>query len=103
MHDGLSALGIRSPPVGGDSAIIPLIIGSEMAAVEMSQRLFERGIFVPAIRFPTVPKGTARLRITVSAAHSSDDIRQFLKAVGAVSPVGAVFNRDAPTTAPAEE
>ena len=53
LHNGLSAIGIES---GSDSPIIPLIIGGKTPAVEISQRLFERGIFVPAIRFPTVPK-----------------------------------------------
>ena len=95
LKKGLAKMGIQNE---SQSPIIPLIIGSETAAVKMSQRLFERGIFVPAIRFPTVPKGKARLRITVTAAHSSDDIHQF------VNSVGAVFNRDrsrlqiAPTT-----
>jgi 8-amino-7-oxononanoate synthase len=60
------------------SPIIPVIIGDEQAAVDVSQKLYERGIFVPAIRFPTVPKGKARLRVTVTAGHSSEDIRQFL-------------------------
>ena len=85
MHDGLSARGIKCLPAGENSPIIPLIIGSETAAVEMSQQLFERGIFVPAIRFPTVPKGKARLRITVSAAHSAKDIQTFLKEFGDLS------------------
>jgi 8-amino-7-oxononanoate synthase len=76
MHDGLSACGIQSE---SNSSIIPLIIGGETAAVEMSQQLFEHGIFVPAIRFPTVPKGRARLRVTAMARHSTEDIQTFLK------------------------
>jgi len=60
------------------SPIIPILIGDEQAAMDVSQKLYDRGIFVPAIRYPTVPKGKARLRVTVTAAHSGEDIRQFL-------------------------
>jgi len=58
------------------SPIHPVIVGDETAAVELSQKLLERGIFVPAIRYPTVPKGKARLRVTVSAAHTQEDIER---------------------------
>jgi 8-amino-7-oxononanoate synthase len=76
MKNGLSELGIQNE---SRSAITPIIIGDETAAVQTSRKLFERGIFIPAIRFPTVPKGKARLRVTVTATHSSRDITQFLK------------------------
>jgi 8-amino-7-oxononanoate synthase len=56
------------------SAIVPLIVGNETDAMEIASRLRERGIFVPAIRFPTVAKGEARLRLTVTAEHTADDI-----------------------------
>lgn len=56
------------------SAIIPLILGENDKALQVSQDLQENGFLVPAIRFPTVPRGTARLRITLSAAHSSEEI-----------------------------
>jgi 8-amino-7-oxononanoate synthase len=75
LKSGLSALGIQNE---SRSPIIPIIIGDEAAAVETSRRLYERGVFVPAIRFPTVPKGKARLRVTTTAAHTPDDIKQFL-------------------------
>jgi 8-amino-7-oxononanoate synthase len=52
------------------SAIIPIVLGSEAAALDASKALFERGIYVPAIRPPTVPRGTSRLRLTLSAAHT---------------------------------
>jgi glycine C-acetyltransferase/8-amino-7-oxononanoate synthase len=77
MKNGLSGSGIQNESRG---PIIPIIIGDENAAVEVSGKLYERGIFVPAIRFPTVPKGKARLRVTVTAAHESADITQFLEA-----------------------
>jgi glycine C-acetyltransferase/8-amino-7-oxononanoate synthase len=78
LKNGLSALGIQNE---SRSPIIPVMIGDEKAAVEISGRLFERGIFVPAIRFPTVAKGKARLRVTVTAAHSESDIARFLEVV----------------------
>ena len=48
------------------------------AAVALAKVLWERGLWVPAIRPPTVPKGTARLRISVSAAHTADDIERLI-------------------------
>ena len=61
--------------------IQPLIIGSNQDAVNVSESLLECGILVPAIRPPTVPKGTARLRISLSAAHTADDVTQLTKAL----------------------
>ena len=58
-----------------ESAIIPLILGTEERALAEAARLFEDGFFVPAIRYPTVPKKTARLRVSLSAAHSPEQIR----------------------------
>jgi len=57
-----------------DTAIQPLIIGEDEQALKASGQLAEAGFFVPAIRPPTVPEGTARLRITLSAAHDEDQI-----------------------------
>jgi 7-keto-8-aminopelargonate synthetase-like enzyme len=56
------------------SAIVPVIIGDEAAAMESAAHLFDAGLLIPAIRYPTVAKGSARLRVTFSAAHSTDDI-----------------------------
>jgi len=57
-----------------DTPIQPLIIGSDEQALAMAAALAEAGFFVPAIRPPTVPDGTARLRFTLSAAHSNEQI-----------------------------
>ena len=76
MKNGLSTLGIQNE---SRSAIIPIVVGEVTSAVEMSRKLFERGVFVPAIRFPSVPRGKARLRVTVTAAHESTDIARFLE------------------------
>lgn len=54
--------------------ITPVIIGDEKTTMEFSKLLFEEGIFAQGIVFPTVPRGTARIRVMVSAAHSKEDI-----------------------------
>jgi 8-amino-7-oxononanoate synthase len=56
------------------TAIQPLLIGDSHAALDLSSALRERGIWVAAIRPPTVPLGTARLRLTLTASHSMDDV-----------------------------
>ena len=63
------------------TAIQPLVVGSNQAALAVSEYLLAQGILVPAIRPPTVPKGTARLRITLSAAHSEQDVTRLMTAL----------------------
>jgi len=63
------------PLLDSTTAIQPLLIGEDDAAMHAAAALREAGFFVPAIRPPTVPEGTARLRITLSAAHSAHQIR----------------------------
>jgi 8-amino-7-oxononanoate synthase len=63
-------------PPGPGTPILPLLLGSDRAAVESSNSLQLRGFFVQAIRPPTVPEGTARLRVTVSADHQPQQIEQ---------------------------
>ncbi|HZQ72945.1 MAG TPA: 8-amino-7-oxononanoate synthase [Burkholderiales bacterium] len=65
------------------SAIQPVLLGSNERALRASEMLRERGVVVTAIRPPTVPEGTARLRISLSAAHEEEDVRQLLDALGA--------------------
>jgi 8-amino-7-oxononanoate synthase len=65
--------------------IQPLLIGANADAVRLSQALLQRGLLVPAIRTPTVPVDTARLRITLSAAHSADDVAQLVEALHALA------------------
>lgn len=57
------------------TAIQPLVIGDNRAATAVAEKLAARSVLVPAIRPPTVPQGTARLRISLSAAHTADDVR----------------------------
>lgn len=56
------------------TAIQPLVVGSNEATLTLAQALWQRGIWIPAIRPPTVPAGTARLRISLSASHSHEDV-----------------------------
>ena len=76
--------GLQSSPwqlLPSSTPIQPLLIGDSAEAVRISQRLRERGILVPAIRPPTVPQGTARLRISLSAAHQPQDILRLTQAL----------------------
>jgi 8-amino-7-oxononanoate synthase len=70
-----------APPSTTRSAIIPIMLGAESKAVEAAATLRERGIFIPAIRYPTVARGQARLRLTLSAAHTDADLAQLLVAL----------------------
>ena len=63
------------------AAILPILIGDESAAVAASTALREQGIFVPAIRYPTVARGAARLRVTLTAAHTVADIAELIRAL----------------------
>ena len=75
---GLSLLPSRSP-------IQPLVLGDAERALAWAQALRARGILVPAIRPPTVPRGSARLRITLSAAHEEADVDRLLDALAGVA------------------
>ena len=72
LRDGLA--GLPWQLLASATAIQPLIVGENESALALSNALWENGLWVPAIRPPTVPKGTARLRISVSAAHTEADI-----------------------------
>lgn len=68
------------PLTAVQSPIIPIPVGEEEASVELAAQLREQGIFIPAIRYPTVARDAARLRLTVSAAHATEDISALSKA-----------------------
>lgn len=70
---------MQLPP--GDSPIIPVILGDELLAMAAAQELREEGLFVLPIRPPTVPPGSSRLRITLSAAHREQEVEQLLRAL----------------------
>jgi len=79
VKNGLIAAGFALPPIR--SAIVPLMMGDEARAVDAASELREQGIFIPAIRYPTVARGQARLRLTVSASHAAADVGQLLAAL----------------------
>lgn len=72
----------RSLPIlRSDSAIQPLLIGDDMTAVALSEALMDRGLLISAIRPPTVPEGSARLRVTLTSAHEAGDVDILLDAL----------------------
>ena len=72
LREGLA--GTHWPLAPSTTAIQPLLVGDNGAALALSQALWDAGFWVPAIRPPTVPPGTARLRISLSAAHRAEDV-----------------------------
>jgi 8-amino-7-oxononanoate synthase len=81
FRSGAAQLGIALPEQLRPTPIQPLILGDEASALALSRKLFEQGFWVAAIRPPTVPRGTARLRITLSAAHTAAQIDGLLNAL----------------------
>lgn len=71
------------------SAIVPLIIGTEDKALHAAKELQDQGLLVPAIRYPTVAKGKARLRLTLSALHTNEQISLLCRALSGLAPLGA--------------
>jgi 8-amino-7-oxononanoate synthase len=79
LYEGLKHLFLC--PLTESSHILPLMLGATSRAIEWSQRLWEQGVWCPPIRPPTVPDGQARLRLSVTALHTADQISQLLNAV----------------------
>jgi len=86
FRGGLADLGLQSLP--SRTPIQPVLAGDDAAAVAASDALFEQGFWVPAIRPPTVPVGTSRLRFTFSASHTSTQVEQLLAALNALRKSG---------------
>jgi len=66
---------------GSDSPIIPVVIGDEIAALTTAERFNNKGMFTVAVRPPTVPRGTSRLRVTISCGHSDAEIQKLIDAL----------------------
>ena len=82
LRDSLRAAGLDT----GDSQsqIFPIVIGPAARAMAISGKLLEAGFFVPAIRPPTVPRGTSRLRVSLCAGHEEEDLQRFVSALKAM-------------------
>ena len=87
FRDAATGLGLALLP--SMTPIQPVLIGSEVAALAASAALLQRGLWVPAIRPPTVPAGSSRLRVTFSAAHTDQDVDRLLAALAEVSAQGS--------------
>jgi len=72
MRDAINAMGLDT--MSSSTQIIPILVGETRRTMEISEELFRKGVFIQGIRPPTVPVGTSRLRLTVSAAHSQEDL-----------------------------
>ncbi len=81
LHGGLAALGFTLGP--SESPIIPVLVGEAEPALALAERLWEHGVLAPAIRPPTVPKGTSRIRLTITSEHSPEQIARVLDAFAA--------------------
>ncbi len=79
------ARGLPWPLLPSETAIHPLMLGDNFTALRVAQRLQEQGLWVPAIRPPTVPPGAARLRISLSASHESHHVERLLSALRSLS------------------
>jgi 8-amino-7-oxononanoate synthase len=79
----LAARGLAT--VAGDSPIIPITLGDEARALEASRRMLDARLLVPAVRPPTVPKGTSRLRLTLSCEHTDQDVRALLDILAGIA------------------
>jgi 8-amino-7-oxononanoate synthase len=88
LRQGLRALGLD---VGGDTHIIPVLVGDNHRALALAEALLARGVLVQAIRPPTVPPGTARLRVTPMATHTGAQIERALAAFADASRVVGVL------------
>ena len=79
LHAALTDLGFQL--TNSQSPILPVIVKSQETALEMSQALYEAGVYVPAIRPPTVPKDSSRLRLTVSSEHTQEQLENVVRSL----------------------
>jgi glycine C-acetyltransferase len=84
FRDGMTAAGFALRP--GEHPIVPIMLGEARLAVDFAAKLLDEGIYVIGFSYPVVPKGQARIRVQLSAAHSDDDID---RAIAAFTKIGA--------------
>jgi 8-amino-7-oxononanoate synthase len=95
LREGLSEAGL--PAQERETQIVPILIGDADDAVAASDRALERGIFAQAIRPPTVPSGTSRLRLSVMASHTASELRQAARVLAGAVPAAARDARPEPS------
>jgi glycine C-acetyltransferase/8-amino-7-oxononanoate synthase len=88
LRDGLAQAGLPAGG-GGDTPIVPVIVGEAGAAVTASERALEGGVFAQAIRPPTVPADSSRMRLTVMASHTKSELREAAAVVAKAVPEAA--------------
>jgi glycine C-acetyltransferase/8-amino-7-oxononanoate synthase len=100
LRDALRDEGLGSGD--SDTQIVPLIVGEAAATVAACERALKKGVFAQAIRPPTVPEGTSRLRLAVMASHTGAELKQAAKVLASVVPAQPVVQREpvAPTDHP---
>jgi 8-amino-7-oxononanoate synthase len=82
VRDELSAAGLSI--AAGDSPIVPVILGAEEATLAAADQLMSQGLLVLGVRPPTVPRGSSRLRVTVSCEHTDEEVEQLVEALKAI-------------------
>jgi len=82
FRQGMTAAGFQVNP--GDHPIVPIMLGDAALAVDMADQLLARGVYVIAFSYPVVPRGKARIRVQISAAHKTDELDQAVDAFAAV-------------------
>jgi len=82
FREGMAAHGFRLVP--GEHPIVPVMLGDAVVATDMAERLLRRGIYVIAFSYPVVPKGQARIRVQLSAAHAPEHVERALAAFAEV-------------------
>jgi 7-keto-8-aminopelargonate synthetase-like enzyme len=80
LRESLRAEGLAAGPA--ETQIVPVLVGEADRAMALCERLLERGVFAQAIRPPTVPPGTSRLRLTAMATHKVGDLRSAARTIG---------------------
>jgi len=84
LRDGLAAAGWNAG--GSSTQIVPAIVGENEATMALCERLLQRGIYAQGIRYPSVPEGSARIRLTPNASHSPDEIARVVEALRDLRP-----------------
>src|SRR5690606_4033126 len=82
FRDGITAAGFEIRP--GVHPIVPIMLGDARLAVEFARRLLDHGVYVIGFAYPVVPKGQARIRVQLSAAHTAEEIDRAVAAFAAV-------------------